>query len=607
MFYKRETMPSSCLAFRTGFRSAFLAASLLLLASGAAGLFSEDFEQAFFDEAPNLYTKDHSVIIGPDGLFHIFYMPGRAGEGWVQPGNEVDFGHATSADLIHWTIHPRVLSIDQANEWKSRNVWAPHVIRRTSAGDFLMAYTGVDSLVNQAIGIAVSPDLFAWTDMSVTAPAYYPDTSWARWSADGDFSNCRDPYLRELGGEMIMVTTASTRPGYRGLPSLGALSLARSPEGLSWLDDGAPLVINNSSSAMEYSHLVENLVTSGWNLFYTRTVPPGGVHYLWSESSTSGWSLDSDAIFDSLAIASDIVEGDGIYSTTVDYQNQDSLLTRAIRFDNLSWDGDGSPRIQRVNSFLRNWQLVEGDITLTLHDRPGHRSGQASNMEGRFWVNTGEAFSGPYGGGCATCGANDALTGRLRSLPFVVAGGKIEFWVGGTASKLTYVALVKASSGSILRATSGPDSDVMVKHEWDVTVFAGVEVFIDIVDEHPSGHVSVDDIRELPATTTAAEAGTAPVRMRLVLAGANPAPGLAEFTCDLEGAALVHCVVYDPTGRLVRIIHSGELPAGRSRLRWDGRGVDGRTAAPGVYFVRLNSPGRNGVEVTPAVKLVIPR
>jgi hypothetical protein len=600
-------MSSASLAFRTGLRTASLAASLLLLASGAAGLFSEDFEQAFFDEGPNFYTKDHSLIIAPDGVFHIFYMPGRAGEGWVQQGNEVDFGHATSTDLVHWTIHPRVLSIDPANEWKSRNVWAPHVILRTSAGDFLMAYTGVDSLVNQAIGIAVSPDLFAWTDMSVTAPAYYPDTSWANWSADGDFSNCRDPYLRELDGEMIMVTTARTRPGYRGLPSLGALSLARSPDGLSWLDDGAPLVINNSSSAMEYSHLVENPATSGWNLFYTRTVFPGGVHYLWSESLTSGWSLDGDEILDSLAIASDIVEGNWIYSATIDYQNQEDLLTRGIRFDNLSWDSDGSPQIQRVNSFLNNWQLVEGDITLTLHDRPNHRSGQASNMEGRFWVNTAEAFSGPYGGGCATCAANESLTGRLRSNPFVIEGGTIELWIGGTASELTYVALAKASSGAILRATTGPDSDVMVRHEWDVTALAGVEVFIDIVDDHPGGHVSVDAIRELPATTAAAEAGTAPVRMRIALAGANPVPGLAEFTCDLEGPGLVNCMVYDPTGRLVRIIHSGALPAGRSRLRWDGRGVDGRAVAPGVYFVRLNSPGRDGVEVGPAVKLVIPR
>jgi len=133
----------------------------LSLPRAAGAAFKEDFEMRVFAEAPDLYAKDHSLIQHTDGVYHLFYSVGRAGEGWNLPGNEINLGHATSTDLVHWTIQPRIMPIDVPNRWKARNVWAPHVIRtqivvNSLTWEYLMSYTGVDSLRNQQIGLAVS-------------------------------------------------------------------------------------------------------------------------------------------------------------------------------------------------------------------------------------------------------------------------------------------------------------------------------------------------------------------------------------------------------------------------------------------------------------------
>jgi hypothetical protein len=48
--------------------------------------------------------------------------------------------------------------------------------------------------------------------------------------------------------------------------------------------------------------------------------------------------------------------------------------------------------------------------------------------------------------------------------------------------------------------------------------------------------------------------------------------------------------LYDTQGRRVRRLFDGALPAGRTRLRWDGCDGGGGRAAPGLYFARLASP-----------------
>jgi hypothetical protein len=71
-----------------------------------------------------------------------------------------------------------------------------------------------------------------------------------------------------------------------------------------------------------------------------------------------------------------------------------------------------------------------------------------------------------------------------------------------------------------------------------------------------------------------------PFRSSVALSFAQPAAG------DVEVA------VYDIAGRRVRDLHRGALPAGTSRLEWDGRDDAGGRVSAGVYLVRAQAGER---------------
>jgi hypothetical protein len=69
----------------------------------------------------------------------------------------------------------------------------------------------------------------------------------------------------------------------------------------------------------------------------------------------------------------------------------------------------------------------------------------------------------------------------------------------------------------------------------------------------------------------------------------NPFSAATHFEMALPSAGRVDARVYSPSGRLVRTLQDGELPAGVHRLDWDGRDELGMPVASGVYFVRLEA------------------
>lgn len=52
----------------------------------------------------------------------------------------------------------------------------------------------------------------------------------------------------------------------------------------------------------------------------------------------------------------------------------------------------------------------------------------------------------------------------------------------------------------------------------------------------------------------------------------------------LSGAEWVSAAIVDVSGRLVRRLAGGQVPAGEHRIAWDGRGDDGRNVPVGVYY-----------------------
>jgi len=95
------------------------------------------------------------------------------------------------------------------------------------------------------------------------------------------------------------------------------------------------------------------------------------------------------------------------------------------------------------------------------------------------------------------------------------------------------------------------------------------------------------------ATAGVADAGASIARLRLAPVRPNPfsfAPGAQlEFALPRTGDASLE--VYDASGRLVRRLVQGALPAGAHSTAWDGLDAGGHPAPAGVYLVRLAQPG----------------
>ena len=94
----------------------------------------------------------------------------------------------------------------------------------------------------------------------------------------------------------------------------------------------------------------------------------------------------------------------------------------------------------------------------------------------------------------------------------------------------------------------------------------------------------------------------APVtRYALLPISPNPFNPVAVIRYEIPPpGAKVSVRIYNLTGRVVRTLVDGESQAGRHELAWDGRSDDGRPAASGVYFCRLEAGG-----FTQARKLVL--
>ncbi len=80
-----------------------------------------------------------------------------------------------------------------------------------------------------------------------------------------------------------------------------------------------------------------------------------------------------------------------------------------------------------------------------------------------------------------------------------------------------------------------------------------------------------------------------PIVFALHLPAPNPFVGATRLDYDLPKPASTLLAIYDVTGRRVRGLVQGALPAGRHQAFWDGRSDSGLLAAPGVYLVRFET------------------
>jgi len=81
--------------------------------------------------------------------------------------------------------------------------------------------------------------------------------------------------------------------------------------------------------------------------------------------------------------------------------------------------------------------------------------------------------------------------------------------------------------------------------------------------------------------------GSRGVQLRFV----SGAPSARRWQLEVSAPVAVRARIemIDPTGRRIRALSDRELPAGITRLEWDGRDEAGRDAPAGVYFAVLRA------------------
>src|SRR5262245_36133043 len=388
------------------------AAGLVAQASPAASMQRFDFDQRYFIE-PGYIVKDHTLVESPDGTYHLFYI--KADESVPETQTAKTLGHSISRDLKHWTSQPDVIPVVPGT-WEEAFVWAPYIVQAN--GVYYMFYTGVNWNRAQAIGLAVSPDLYNWFKYPGN-PVYKPSTSWASWST-GTWSNCRDPFVFQDSGTWYMTTTATT------LATTGAISFASSNDLLHWNDLG-PLLVHPGPQAW---HVIEstNLHHYGnqWHLFFTEQ-NVGGSLYLSAPTLTGNWNFTNKQSFDA-GHAVEVFPLDGKWMVSRHTTFSFGGLPRyVIKFDELDWTAASKPIVKFVDP-LADWTVWSGDafyLQPTFWDNSAARSAAPANFGGNSWIGTYELFTGPLQVGFPGLTQGEEPTGTLRSKPFTLEGNRI--------------------------------------------------------------------------------------------------------------------------------------------------------------------------------------
>jgi hypothetical protein len=112
------------------------------------------------------------------------------------------------------------------------------------------------------------------------------------------------------------------------------------------------------------------------------------------------------------------------------------------------------------------------------------------------------------------------------------------------------------------------------------------------VGEESLVEAAIDDllIEGIP-NAAAAPDRISEVGTRLLANRPNPFASSTAIRYRLAAAGRAEIGVFDPAGRLVRTLVSGEMPAGDHQVMWDGRDDAGRAMPAGVYFYELRFDG----------------
>ena len=261
-------------------------------------------------------TIDHALLYCElDNKYHCIYIRGKAVTTWRESPMR-DLGHAISDDLINWEIKEPVVPCPE-DGWDSYQIWAPHIILEN--GTYYMFYSGVNKAEAQAIGIAVSKDLYSWEKLTVDAPAIVPG-EWGNWKDNGKYS-CRDAcVIKGYDGFFYCYYCAMANAEFLSINHDGnpvkskyCVGVSKSENLTDWEDAGFIELPGNDRTPPESPFMV--LKDNKYYLFYTDYAD--GTCYAVSDNPLTGFIHPKNRQIIPLVSASEVLEKDGRWYISV--------------------------------------------------------------------------------------------------------------------------------------------------------------------------------------------------------------------------------------------------------------------------------------------------
>ncbi len=279
-----------------------------------------------------------------------------------------------------------------------------------------------------------------------------------------------------------------------------------------------------------------------------------------------------------------------------------------------SYTGTGNPAIVTLN----------GPITQVAHFEPASFSATLSLSATDPYVHTGGAIGLGNVNLWVTCGSTERglqsialrTAGSLQPLAFLPAPGVS---ATGTSTVLASIDgcpdgpvrlgsfLVNApGEGSLCLDASGAVTGLTITdcegatYSWPDNVgFVGVHTG---GGSPCGGGTGCEEIGPFAAPVGAPDVAAPPSATRLAGIFPNPFGSGTTIHFDVQRSMDVRLTAFDVSGRQVRVLREGNVPAGRHAAGWDGRDSGGRAVAGGVYFVRLTGDGVEQVEKVTVVR-----
>ena len=317
------------------------------------------------------------------------------------------------------------------------------------------------------------------------------------------------------------------------------------------------------------------------SFFFTDNHPT----YVGGEDGTISWGdFDNDGYLDLLVVGYEFFSGNGLATL---HRNSGQAPNYLFSVFDAALPGVGNNYTQSAAA----WGDYDGDGDLDIL------------LTGR--LNTGSDATGLYRN---DCGPANAPPQPPTNLSATQNGSRVTFhWNAVTddhtpSTGLHYNLRVGTSPGAcdivspMANATSGYRhlpalGNAQKRTSWEIEL-PGADPFYWSVQAIDGALAGSPFAAEESTSPTAVEEGPVATTTALWSAGPNPFSRTTTARFSLAQHGRVSLAVFDVTGRRVRSLADGDLPAGTFHESWDGRDDAGRVLPAGVYLVRLTAASR---------------